>query len=86
MTRRNIFVARFGIGLEYREYGCRDPSFWLRGTLFPQKLALTLLTRGGRSVDIVRWRTEAMKFVFYLHRSEFVCKAHFLLASHNLIA
>jgi hypothetical protein len=25
-------------GLENREYGCRDPSRWPRGTLYPQKV------------------------------------------------
>jgi hypothetical protein len=47
-------------GLENREYGCRDPSFWPRDTtLYPQKLALTSPTSGGRSVGIVRSRTKA---------------------------
>jgi hypothetical protein len=36
-------------------------SEW-RGTLYPQKLALTSLTSGGRSVGIVRSRTQAMEF------------------------
>jgi hypothetical protein len=52
-----------GSGLEIREYGRRDPSRWPRGTLFPQKLALTLPTRGGCSVGIVRSRTLATEFV-----------------------
>jgi len=30
--------------------------------LYPQKLALTLLTGGGRSVGIVRLRTKATEF------------------------
>jgi hypothetical protein len=33
--------------------------------LYPLKLALTLPISGGRSVDIVRSRTHAMKFVFF---------------------
>jgi hypothetical protein len=37
-----------GFGLESREYGRRDPSRWPCGTLYPQKLALTSLTSGGR--------------------------------------
>jgi hypothetical protein len=48
-----------GSGLEDREYGCRDPSCWSRGTLYPQELALTSPTSGGRSVCIVRSRTQA---------------------------
>jgi hypothetical protein len=53
-----------GSGLEIREYGGRDPSRWPRGTLYPQKLALTSLTSGGRSVGIVLPRTHAMEFYF----------------------
>jgi hypothetical protein len=34
------------------------------GTFYPQKLALTSPTSGGRSVGIVRSWTEAMEFVF----------------------
>jgi hypothetical protein len=37
-------------GLEIWEYDRRDPSRWPRGTLFPQTLAITSPTRGGRSV------------------------------------
>jgi hypothetical protein len=43
-----------GSDLENLEYGRRSPSRWPRGTLNPQKLALTSLTSGGRSVGIVR--------------------------------
>jgi hypothetical protein len=53
-----------GSCLESREYGCREPSHWPRGTVYPQKLALTSLTSGGRSVGIVRLRTQATEFVF----------------------
>jgi hypothetical protein len=56
-------------GLERREYGRRDFSRLPRGTLYPQKLALTSPTSGGRSVVIVRSRTKAMELViipFYL--------------------
>jgi hypothetical protein len=49
-------------GLENRDYGHRDPSNWPRGTVYPQKLALTLLTSGGSSVGIVRSRTQATEF------------------------
>jgi hypothetical protein len=55
-----------GFGLESRDYGRRDPS---RGTLYPQKLALTSSTSGGRSVGIVCSRTQATEFSFYLHLS-----------------
>jgi hypothetical protein len=53
-----------GSGLESREHGRRDPSRWPRSTLYPQKFALTSLTSGGRSVGIVRSRTEATEFSF----------------------
>jgi hypothetical protein len=44
-----------------REYGRRDQSRWPRGNLYPQKLALSSSTSGGRSVGIVRSR----EFSFY---------------------
>jgi hypothetical protein len=47
-----------GCNLENREYGGRDPSRRSRGTFYPQKLALTSLTSGGRSVGIVRSQTQ----------------------------
>jgi hypothetical protein len=51
-------------GLENRDYGRGDPLRWPRDTLYPQKLALTSPTSGGRSVGIVRLRTKAMQFSF----------------------
>jgi hypothetical protein len=53
-----------GSGLENRDYGCTDSSCWPRGTLYPQKLVLTSLTSGGRSVGIVRLRTQATEYSF----------------------
>jgi hypothetical protein len=49
-------------GPESRKYGGRDPSPWLRGNLYPQKLAVTSPTSGGLSVDIIRSRTQVMEF------------------------
>jgi hypothetical protein len=49
-------------GLESREYGRTEPWRWPRGTLHPQKLALTSPTSGGRSAGIVRSRTQASEF------------------------
>jgi HrpA-like RNA helicase len=40
-------------------YGRRDMSRWPRGTLYPQKLALTSPTSGGHSVGIVRLQSKA---------------------------
>jgi hypothetical protein len=49
-------------GLEIRKYGRRDPSRWPRGTLYPQKWALTSPTSGGRSVGIVLSQIQAKMF------------------------
>jgi hypothetical protein len=47
------------------------PSSWPRGTLYSQKLALTLPTSGCRSVGIVLSRTQAMEYSFsYYHLTE----------------
>jgi hypothetical protein len=54
-----------GSGLESREYGRRDSSLLPRGTLYLQKLALTLPTIGGHSVGIVRSWTQATEFSFF---------------------
>jgi hypothetical protein len=51
-----------GSGLENRDYGGTDSSRWPRGAVYPQKGALTSLTSGGRSVGIVRSRTQATLF------------------------
>jgi hypothetical protein len=53
-----------GSCLENREYGRRDPSRWPRGTLYPQMLAITSPTSGGRSVGIVRSQTQTMEVFF----------------------
>jgi hypothetical protein len=55
-------VVELDTGLKSREYGRRDPLRWPRGTLYPQKLALTSPTSGGRSVGILRSRTLATEF------------------------
>jgi hypothetical protein len=48
-----------GSGLEGRECGRRDLPLRPRGTLYPQKLALTSLINGSSSVGAVRSRTKA---------------------------
>jgi hypothetical protein len=53
----------FFSGLENREYGRKDPLRWPRDTLYPQKLAPTSPTSGGRSFGIVRSRTNATEFL-----------------------
>jgi hypothetical protein len=59
-------IKSSGSGLENREYDLKNPSRWPRDTLYPQKLSLTSPTNGGRSVGIVRSRTQATKFCFSL--------------------
>jgi hypothetical protein len=54
-----------GAGLKSREHGRKDPSRLPRGTLYTQKLALILPTRGGRSVGIVRCGLRPRSF-FYI--------------------
>jgi hypothetical protein len=51
-----------GSSPEIRECSHRDLSRWPRGTLYPQKLALTSPTSSGRLVDIVCLRTQATEF------------------------
>jgi hypothetical protein len=53
-----------GSGLETQEYGRGDPLSWPRDTVYPQKLALTSPTCGGRSVGIVRLLTKTTEFFF----------------------
>jgi hypothetical protein len=55
-----------GSGLENREYGRRDSSRLSRGTLCPEKLSLSSPTSAGCSVGIVRSRTQATEFRFFL--------------------
>jgi hypothetical protein len=60
----NDYSKHTGAGVENLEYGRRDPSRWPRGTLCPQKLALTSPTSGGRSVGTVLSRIQATEFSF----------------------
>jgi hypothetical protein len=55
-----------GSDLENRDYGHGDPLLRPRDTLYLQKLALTSLTSGSRSIGIVRSWTKAMEFAFLL--------------------
>jgi hypothetical protein len=54
-----------GYCLENREYGRKHPSRWPRGTLYPQKLAITSPTSSGRSIVIIRSRNQATEFFFF---------------------
>jgi hypothetical protein len=65
-----------GSGLENREYGRGDPMRRPRNTLYPQKLALTSPTSGGRSVGIVRLRTEATEVFVIIVRVLYSVETH----------
>jgi hypothetical protein len=52
--------------IQLRSYGRWDPSHWPRDKPYPQQLALTSPTSGGRSVGIFRSRTKATQFSLYL--------------------
>jgi hypothetical protein len=60
-------IKSSGSGLENRDYDRKDSSRWQRGTLYPQQLTLTSSTSGGRSVSIVRSRTQATEFSLGTH-------------------
>jgi hypothetical protein len=62
-TEEQLERKSSGSSLENREYGCRDPSRRLRDTLYPQTLALTSPTSGGRSIDMVRSRARATELL-----------------------
>jgi hypothetical protein len=53
-----------GCGLQNREYSRGDALRWPRDTLYPQKLALTSPTWGGRLVGVVRLWTKTTEFFF----------------------
>jgi hypothetical protein len=66
--------------LENREYSHVDPLRWPRDTLYPQKLALTSSTSGGRPVCIVRLLTMATEFVLFVVGDEcYKATVHLLL-------
>jgi hypothetical protein len=63
-----------GSCLESQDYGHRDPSRWPRDILYPETLVLTSPTSVGRSVGIVRSRTQATEFSFSLQfREAYYC-------------
>jgi hypothetical protein len=69
-----------GSGLENRKYRRRDTSRRPRDTLYPQKLALTSPTSGGRSVCI-RSRTLATEFFSFFLITTFHCRAMYFYDS-----
>jgi hypothetical protein len=63
-----------GSSLENWEYAHVVPLCWLRDTLYPQKLAPTLPTSGGRSVGIVHLRAKVTEFVCFLLVKTFISR------------
>jgi hypothetical protein len=64
ITEEILVIKSRDSDLEMRQYGRRDPLRWPRETLYPQNLTVTSSTSGGRSVGIVRSRTQATEFLF----------------------
>jgi hypothetical protein len=61
-TEEQLGINSKGSGIDIRKYGSGDPLRWPRDTLYSQKLALNSSESGGRSVGIVRLRTQATEF------------------------
>jgi hypothetical protein len=78
-----------GSGLEIREYGRTDPSRWQRGTLYPQKLALTSPTSDIRSIGIVRSRTQTTESVLWAmagkYRNSDICPVLSHAGFHHML-
>jgi hypothetical protein len=63
-TTEEILERRSSVsGLENRDYGHWDSSFWSRRTLYQQTLAITSPTSDGLSVGIVCSRTKATELL-----------------------
>jgi hypothetical protein len=52
----------------------RDPSRWLCGILYPQKVGTNFVTSGGRSVGIARLQTQATEFTYFFSLNVLVLK------------
>jgi hypothetical protein len=66
MSTIEELLGRNSSGSSLDNWECRrgDSLRWPHDTLYPQKLALTSPTSGGRSVGIVRLWAKATEFVF----------------------
>jgi hypothetical protein len=76
-------IRSSGSSLEKREYGRGDPMRRPLDTLYPQKLALTSPTYGGRSVGIIHLRAKTTEFVCLFFVVSDICllkKSSFLRA------
>jgi hypothetical protein len=84
--RQLVYQYDMGSGQENRINGRGDPLRLPHNTLYPQKLALTSPTSGGRSVGIVRLRTEGHG-VFFIGqgvRVPFLAGARYSSLLHNI--
>jgi hypothetical protein len=60
----SFYLLLFSTNFSFeKERSCGDPLCWPCDTLYPQKLALTSPTSGGRSVSIVHSRTKVTEFL-----------------------
>jgi hypothetical protein len=66
-TEELLGRKKSGSGQENRDYSCRDPPRLPRDTFYPQKLALTSPTSGGRSVGMVHSRIKATDLLLLLY-------------------
>jgi hypothetical protein len=67
---KNPFAVQLNNNNNSNQIIVMSPSRWPRGTFYPHKLTITSPTIGGRSVGIVRSRTQTMEFlVFFSHES-----------------
>jgi hypothetical protein len=81
-TEKLLWRKSSGSGLENREYGYGDSSCSPRGILYPQKLEITSLTRGGLSVGIVGSRTRATEFSLVFRYKCRSCKVSHAIESN----
>jgi hypothetical protein len=74
----------------------QEKTRWPRDTLYPQKLALTSTTSGGRSVSIVRSQTKATELLLIYFNSisllQHICResvlriSDYCFSSHRMLA
>jgi hypothetical protein len=72
-----LFQGNSGSGLETEINGRKDSLRWPCDTLYPQKLALTSPTSGGRSVGIVCLPTKTTEFCFFINGQWTKLSTHF---------
>jgi hypothetical protein len=80
---KELFQGNSGSGLENRKINGRGDSLrWPRDILYPLKWALSSSTSDGRSVDIVRLRTETTEFVcFFVGRNSSLSLGFYIITA-----